>query len=435
MNSASVHIHTRKYIRVDCIELPSPPIPIVEKYTNRRSIPCGAGAVRDAFDLDSWIIATGSPGAVLREAREILWKKTMVEVEKDGHSGMERNIYLPCSIKNPRKRNFFSPGTVPPLPGNIVPLGVETDRQIVFALMAELNKNFGLQLDPFPSLERGVVTQTDKTTSNRYIVVGGSHMHKMAAYMPENTTCLAEPGFRAGPSTCGRISQRLTEIKPSKEDTVILDLLSNSSFMGTSNDGMPLPMLPMGDGKYHVPGSLIPTPMSIIRKILQSCDGIAAVIKNSRVILIGPSPRYVSRRCCDDAGHLENYNNPEYKSEILGGIDSINRTLEKWAAENELNYSLVDPTEQSEPADFPLGEHVTPDGSAWWSTSDLVHLSQGSYRVLASTVTSVQNTDEEVASTTGSCGSSEAGSATPSSGKRKRVSNHCSAQRRERENC
>jgi hypothetical protein len=51
--------------------------------------------------------------------------------------------------------------------------------------------------------------------------------------------------------------------------------------MGTNDDGMPLPMVPMGEGKYHVPGSLIPTPRSIIRKTLQSCDDIAAVVKNS----------------------------------------------------------------------------------------------------------------------------------------------------------
>ncbi len=342
---------------------------------------------------------------------------------KKWHSGMERKIFLPCSIKNPRKRIFFAPGTVPPLPGSIAPVGTETERQIVYALIAELNKNFGLQLDPFPSLERGVVTQTGKSTPERFIVVGGSHMLKMATYMPDNTACLAEPGFRAGPSTCGRISRRLTELTPGRGDTVILDLLSNSSFMGTSNDGMPLPVMPMSDGKYHVPGSLIPTPMSIIRKTLQSCECIANAVKNLKVILIGPSPRYVSRRCCDDAGHLENYNNPDYENEILVGIDSINRTLEKWMAENDLNYSLVDPIEQSAPADFPLEERVTPDGSAWWSTSDPVHLAQESYRVLASVVTSLQNAEEEVVSAAGSSGSTatDHGSETPSSGKRKRV--------------
>jgi hypothetical protein len=338
--------------------------------------------------------------------------------------GDERNIYLPCSTKNPRKRNFFSPGTARPLPGGFAPLGSESESRIVFALIKELNKNFWLQLDPFPSLERGIVTQVEKTTDNRYIVVGGSHMNKMAAFMPENTINLAEPGFRAGPATCGKISQRLADLMPGTGDTVILDLLSNSSFMGTDEDGMPIPVMTMGDGFYHVPGSLIPTPISIIRKTLQNCDCIAAAAKDSNIVLIGPSPRYVSRRCCDATEHLENYNNPDYESEILGGIETINRSIEKWAIEQGLNFRFLDPTEQSEPAEFPLGERVTPDGSSWWSSSDPVHLSQAGYRVLASTVITRQTSDEELATQNDSCASSTTGadsSAHSSSGKRKRV--------------
>jgi hypothetical protein len=126
---------------------------------------------------------------------------------------VERKIFLPCSIKNPRKRVFFSPGTVRPLPDCIAPVDSATENKIVFALIAELNKTFGLQLDPLPSLERGVVTQTGKNASERYIVVGGSHMLKMATYMPEKTACLAEPGFRAGPPACERISHRLAELR------------------------------------------------------------------------------------------------------------------------------------------------------------------------------------------------------------------------------
>ncbi len=197
----------------------------------------GAGAVRDAFDLDSWIIATGSPGAILRESREILWKRMRAEANGNCCSGAERKIFLPCSTKNPRKRVFFSPGTVRPLPDCIAPADPDTEKTIVFALIAELNKTFGLQLDPYPSLERGVVTQTEKNASERYIVVGGSHMVKMATHMPENTVCLAEPGFRAAPPACERISHRLAELEPDVGDTVILDLLSNNCFMGTTDDG------------------------------------------------------------------------------------------------------------------------------------------------------------------------------------------------------
>jgi hypothetical protein len=121
--------------------------------------------------------------------------------------------------------------------------------------------------------------------------------------------------------------------------------------------------------------------------------------------------------------HLENYNNPDYENEILNGIETVNRVLEKWAAENYLDYSLVDPTEHSVPADFPLGERVTPDGSAWWSTNDPVHLAKESYQVLASVVTSLHGAGGDAPSIAESSGSisTDRGRDTPSSGKRKRV--------------
>jgi hypothetical protein len=187
---------------------------------------------------------------------------------------------------------------------------------------------------------------------------------------------------------------------------------------------VPVPVVAMGDGIYHVPGSLVPAPISIIRKALQNCDSIAAVVKDSNTILIGPSPRYVSRRCCAATEHLENYDSPDYESEILRGIETINNTFEKWAIEQGLSFRLVDPTEQSEPAEFPLGERVAPDGSSWWASSDPVHLSRGGYQVLASVCTTPHTSDDDLESTKDSSASSttRAGSSAHSSaGKRKRV--------------
>jgi hypothetical protein len=393
--------------------IPLVPVPLGGVY--------GAGAVRDVFDLDSWIIATGSPGAILRESREILWKRTRAISNEACCLGAERKIFLPASIKNPRKRVFLSPGTVHPLPDCIAPADPSTEKAIVFALIAELNKTFGLQLDPNPSLERGVVTQTEKYATDRFIVVGGSHMVKMAAFMPENTTCLAEPGFRAVPQACERISHRLAELEPDGGDTVILDLLSNNCFMGTTDDGMPAPVFPMTDGRYHVPGSLITTPLSIVRKTLQNCESIVKTAKKARIILVGPSPRYVSGRCCDDETHLENYNSPDYETEILTGIETVNRALEKWAVDHDLDYTLLDPTEHSVPADFPLGERVTPDGSAWWANTDPVHLSTEGYRFLASVFATKQEGGGDTPSIAGSSASTDGGSDAASSGKRKRV--------------
>jgi hypothetical protein len=70
-----------------------------------------------------------------------------------------------------------------------------------------------------------------------------------------------------------------------------------------------------------------------------------------------------------------------------------------------------------------LPQRVTPNGSAWWSTTDPVHLAQESYQVLASVITGLHVAEEDAPSTVGSSGSTatDHGRDTPSSGKRKRV--------------
>jgi hypothetical protein len=45
----------------------------------------------------------------------------------------------------------------------------------VRALVSCLNKNFGLQLELFPSLERGVMTHEKDKVECRYLVIGRSH--------------------------------------------------------------------------------------------------------------------------------------------------------------------------------------------------------------------------------------------------------------------
>jgi hypothetical protein len=104
-------------------------------------------------------------------------------------------------------------------------------------------------------------------------------------------------------------------------------------------------------------------------------------------------------------------------------VEAVNRALEKWASEHDLNFSLIDPTEYSAPAGFPLGERVTQDGSAWWSTADPVHLSQDSYRALATAVMDLQQAEDESSSTvgSGSTAATDKGTESSASSKRKRV--------------
>ncbi len=75
-----------------------------------------------------------------------------------------------------------------------------------------------------------------------------------------------------------------------------------NAFMGTDHDRMLLPAVLMSGGKYHVSRSL-----TNCKKIQQNCNAIAVSLGEKRVILIGPSPCHVSRRCCSNQDHLGNY--------------------------------------------------------------------------------------------------------------------------------
>ncbi len=80
------------------------------------------GTIRDAFDLDAWILSSGrGEAAVLGGARGCLWDIICGSGGGEGAAnGDARSHFLPHSYHNPRKRSFLSPGTAPSLPGGVI---------------------------------------------------------------------------------------------------------------------------------------------------------------------------------------------------------------------------------------------------------------------------------------------------------------------------
>ncbi len=129
-------------------------------------------------------------------------------------------------------------------------------------------QKFGVSVNTNPILERGSATPVKIHMQGRLIIVGASHMMILAKHLPNTTINLAYPGFKATPQALAQIVAGLEELRPNKDDTVILDLLSNSSFMGTDEEGLPTPATAGEGGTYHIPGSLVTSPGPAIKKIL-----------------------------------------------------------------------------------------------------------------------------------------------------------------------
>ncbi len=211
------------------------------------------------------------------------------------------------------------------------------------------------------------------------------------------------PGFKATPQALTQVVSRREELHLNPDDNLVLDLLSNSSFMGTDEEGLPTPAMVGEGGTYHIPGSLLVAPASAVTKILGNCQQIGKLgALCQQVTLVAPILRYVTSKCCNNENHVDNYNSEEFKFEIIVGIEMQKSLLEGWATKLNLNFCLIDATELVDPVDPVLRNRQTRSGIPLWTTWDLAHLVHEAYQEMADSILSPDNAsveDIEAAST------------------------------------
>jgi hypothetical protein len=157
------------------------------------------GLIRDIFDLDSWLHCSSSvPGDQLAGARTVLWEIIGSTTGFPLVAQPERMLFIPTNSRNPRRRSFKSVGIKTLLPAYLPPITRENEKRLIYALMEDLNWNFGVGIDPCPSLERGVVTQVIDSKQGRLVLVGASHMNRLAGVMGP-FPCLTGDSDRGNP--------------------------------------------------------------------------------------------------------------------------------------------------------------------------------------------------------------------------------------------
>jgi hypothetical protein len=171
--------------------------------------------------------------------------------------------------------------------------------------------------------------------------------------------------------------------------------------MGTDDDGLPTPASRGGDGSYHIIGSLTTSPPTALKKALANCNSLCGVLSGSKVLLVCPIPRYVTKGCCDDPTHVTNISGPEYDDELLDFQDQHRKILATWGTANGLNYDMIDPTCSVNPTEPTLRNRVTSSGCSLWGRGDGVHLSPGGYQDLAWTIG--ESADNDLSSDGMSC--------------------------------
>jgi hypothetical protein len=338
------------------------------------------------MDLDSWIVSTGAGQATgLPDTRDALWKVVLAR------EGEGRRVYtssaplsLPAGIKNPRIRPFISGAFVGTVPAEIPPLNKDDESKIVRTLLNELNEKFCVNLDCHPSFERSVPPPFTVHSAGRTVFIGASNMGKIAKAAAENghmVVDLTSSGWTPKPGKIEKLCEILEKLNLTEIDTVVIDPMSNSAYLGTDEDGLPIPAEKSEeDRRYHLFGDLQLAPPSAFKNCLKNMEKLLAFVGGAKVVFIIPLPRYVLAGCCKNTDHVSNRLSGELAAEFAGAEKCLHEAAamgERTGKARIVNILSFFGSCESLPQDL-----TTVDGASIWA-GDGVHLTSNAIRVAA----------------------------------------------------
>jgi hypothetical protein len=165
---------------------------------------------------------------------------------------------------------------------------------------------------------------------------------RLHEHLPPDTISLAVPGFKVSEHNVNRLLNQLRDLCLTENDTVVLDL-SNTASLGTNENGLPSEPTRGDDGRYHITGSLASAPASFLKLALKTCQSLNEEVAKAGMILVAPTSRYITGKCCDDPGHIENFNDKDFEESVVAGVEVAKSLLDTWGTELGLNYVLIYP--------------------------------------------------------------------------------------------
>ncbi len=133
----------------------------------------------------------------------------------------------------------------------------------------------------------------------------------------------------------------------------------------------------------------------MIKKALQTAVPIVEAAEGAAFILVAPTPRYVTRKCCDNPGHIDNFGGKDYEKEIMAGIDQHIQSINNWATELGLDYYILDPKSSGDSFVDSLRGRTSTCGKLLWDEEDAVHLTLGGYRDIAGAIRGLKELIDE----------------------------------------
>jgi hypothetical protein len=350
------------------------------------------GLIRDMYDLDSWL-RRGSVSTLLSlpASRECFWRLVRTENPNLASECVgERAMFVPESIANSSKIRTVSGSVKDLIPSKIAPLSENLEMELAAKLFAEISEGYAIDMSYVPVLDRcsGDQVFCDTDPGNmRLIMIGASHTTKLVGGLAElgfSVVNLAKPGWILDENTGAEISLKLRQLNVGQNDVIIIDPMSNGIFCGTDERGNPVEPF-KANGTWHIMGEMGIRSKNYAKKTLCEVKKMIEPVGSCKIMLISPLARYVTGKCCDEPGHLSNFADPDYFSDLAADLDKVEDLMKAWVQAQHMPglllaaHSVVD-----EPA--ALLTEMAVGGQPLWADADPVHACKGYYSAMTAAI-------------------------------------------------
>ncbi|MEI6399544.1 MAG: hypothetical protein WCO71_12310, partial [Pseudomonadota bacterium] len=204
-------------------------------------------------------------------------------------------------------------------------------------------------------------------------------------------------GWTAKPANVEKTISELNALKIDKNDILVIDSMANAAFMGTNDDGLPIPATKAAsDGRYHLEGDLQAAPNGVFKNAAKEVAKMIEAAGGARTFLLTPLPRYVSAPCCGNSTHVSNRESDEFVSEQIRAKSRFAEAIALGSIADRVE--IIDYIHELGQDDLPLQEIHTEDGNIIWA-GDGVHLTAAACRAAAMIILQkIENSVSEIES-------------------------------------
>ncbi len=173
------------------------------------------------------------------------------------------------------------------------------------------------------------------------------------------------------------LEEQLTGMPP--DTPIILYCLDNSAFMSVSNDGSmaPLAKATGGEGGYHATGEFIVAPDRALVNPIGNLKRVIEACGDHPVFVISPHFRFVRGPCCYAVGHMTNFGDPGFISEMVKDLSRVFLLLKRSLP----NVKVIEGMELICGKKYNLEKATAASTSCW--TADVIHPTSHTYAKMA----------------------------------------------------